>query len=87
MQFSHHRFEAPKGDFDLTIVFPNGKELLIQARPSNADVDYLGSLDIIFPDNQAITCWEGDNMKPAKGVRGAPEGRIAKQIVTELPPS
>ena len=33
--FTNHVFVAPDNDFDVTIVFPSGKDLTIQARPSN----------------------------------------------------
>lgn len=77
--------EVPEHDFDLIIRFPNGKEVVVQARPSNADVDYKGSLDIILPEDQAVTNWQGDDMEAAKPVRGQAHTRIAKQLVTELP--
>lgn len=84
-KFKSIQIDAPDHDFDLTIVWPNGEEITIQARPSNADVNYNGSLDIILPRNQAVTNWEGDEMKPAKSVHGQDETRLAKQLVMELP--
>lgn len=77
--------EAPDHDFDLVLRFPNGKEVTIQARPSNADLDYNGSLDIILPENAAVTNWSGDDMKPAKAVYKQAHTRLARQLVTELP--
>ena len=59
--------KIPAHDCDVTLIFPNGKQLIVQCRPSNAEGDYPGSLDIILPDNQWVTNWEGDEMKPAKG--------------------
>jgi hypothetical protein len=85
MKFKEIKVKLPRHDADVVIEFPGGKTLTIQARPSNADVNYNGSLDIILPDNQAVTNWEGDDMKPAKGVRGQACTRIAKQLVTDLP--
>ncbi len=85
-KFEEYEFVAPEHDFDVTIVFPSGKKVTIQARPSNADVNYNGSLDIILPKNQAVTNWSGDDMLPAKAVsKKSPEIRIAKQLVTDLP--
>lgn len=85
MKFTEYRYVAPDHDFDLVIVFPSGKEVLIQARPSNADMNYNGSLDIVLPNTQAVTNWDGDDMQPAKGVSKQPWTRLAKQLVTELP--
>lgn len=82
--FTEKRITMPNSDCDVVLAFPGGKELLIQARPSNADVGYNGSLDIILPDNQPVTNWEGDDMKAARSVRGQAHTRFAKQLVTEL---
>ena len=59
--------------------------MTIQARPSNADVNYNGSLDIILPDDQCVTNWKGDDMEAAPGIKGQAHTRKAKQLVTELP--
>lgn len=77
--------ELPKADCDVVIVFPGGDELLIQARPSNADTDYNGSLDIILPDDQEVCCWIGSEMTPAPAVGRQAHVRLAEQLVTELP--
>jgi hypothetical protein len=76
---------APDHDFDVVIKFPGGKNLTIQARPSNADINYNGSLDIILPDDDNVTCWRGDDMEPSVQVGNRPEVRLAKQLVMELP--
>lgn len=70
MKFTERRIKMPKHDADVVLVFPGGQELLIQARPSNADGDYPGSLDIVLPDDQAVTNWKGDDMANAPQVRG-----------------
>ena len=88
-EFKSIEVSLPKHDADVVILFPGGKKLTIQARPSNADTRmdgtiYNGSLDIILPENAFVTNWEGDEMAAApEGSR--PNVRIAKQLVTELP--
>lgn len=80
--------DLPAHDADVVIRFPGGKELLIQARPSNADVNYNGSLDIVLPDDTVVTNWRGDDMESAPEAfpgRGRPHERTAKQLVVELP--
>jgi len=84
MKFSEKKIKVPNHDCDLVLVFPSGKEITIQARPSNADVDYNGSLDIILPEDQVVTNWKGDNMEPAPASK-LPQCRKAKQLVMELP--
>lgn len=86
------RIELHKQDCDLIIVFPGGKTMTVQVRPSNADCGgyrkqpYNGSLDIILPKNQRVICWKGDDMKDAPAASGRREHeRLAKQLVTELP--
>lgn len=80
------RVAVPKADHDVVIVLPGGKELTVQLRPSNADVNYNGSLDIILPDDDVVTCWRGDDMEAApKGKGCRAHERLAKQLVTELP--
>lgn len=85
MKYKKKKVKIPNHDFDLVLTFHNGKEVIIQARPSNADVDYNGSLDIILPENMHVANWAGDEMKPAKAAHKHPEIRFAKQLVTELP--
>jgi hypothetical protein len=82
--FKTIRVEMPVHDADVVVVFPGGAEVLIQARPSNADVNYNGSLDIILPDDQVCVCSVGDDMEPAPEV-GRPNQRKMKQIWTDLP--
>lgn len=77
---------VPVHDCDVVLLFPSGKTVTIQCRPSNADLDYNGSLDVILPSNRVVTCWKGDNMEPSTAIRDSnQEIRLAKQIVTELP--
>ena len=85
--YQNFDIEAPTHDFDVTIRFPNGKTVQVQARPSNADVNYNGSLDFILPDNACVTCWIDDDMRDAPPFNGEdrPHERLAKQLVTELP--
>jgi hypothetical protein len=89
MQFIVIDVPVPAHDCDVVLRFANGRRVTVQCRPSNADVRYNGSLDIILPRNQPVTCWEGDHMKPAKPFRRRerrePETRVAKQLATELP--
>lgn len=84
-KFREVRVEMPDDrDSDVVLEFPGGSEVTIQARPSNADVDYNGSLDIILDRNRNVTNWEGDDMEPSMAV-GEESTRLAKQLVTELP--
>lgn len=88
MKFKTIRVELPKHDADVEIVFPGGKIVLVQARPSNADEGYNGSLDICLPDNTLVSNWHGDHMESAPPASDNPLGsheRIAKQLVIELP--
>jgi len=85
MKFKEINVNVPKHDCDVVITFPGGETLTVQLRPSNADVNYNGSLDIILPRDQWVTNWEGDDMQPAKGARRQACTRYAKQLVTDLP--
>jgi|GEM_PF-5610523 len=95
---SEFRVELPRWDADVIIVFPGGEEMVIQARPSNADVNHNGSLDIILPTDQVVTAWKGDDMEhaPARAVfakityperedREMDHVRVAKQLAMNLP--
>jgi len=85
-KFTEHPVLVPNHDCDVVLVFPNGETLTVQCRPSNADENYNGSLDIILWDNEAVTCWEGDDMKVAPPVsKGSQHERLAKQLVMTLP--
>lgn len=78
--------DVPKIDCDVMIKLPGGVDWIqVQLRPSNADTNYNGSLDVILPRNQAVTLWSGDDMQPSTAVEADPNTRIGKQIVTELP--
>lgn len=78
--------EMPKDDCDVTIRFPGGPELTIQARPSNANHSYNGSLDILLPKNQLVTSWIDSDMEesPAPDYRRQHE-RITMQMAMDLP--
>ena len=78
--------DVPKIDCDVMIKLPGGVDCIqVQLRPSNADTNYNGSLDVILPRDQAVTLWSGDSMQPSTAVEADPNTRIGKQIVTELP--
>ena len=77
--------DVPKIDCDVMSKLPGGVDWIqVQLRPSNADTNYNGSLDVILPRDQAVTCWYGDSMQPSQSTDD-PNTRIGKQIVTELP--
>lgn len=83
-KFTELTVEVPDHDCDITLQFPSGKDVVVQARPSNADTNYNGSLDIILHDNTHVICWYGDDMADApEGSR--PHERLCKQLCTELP--
>lgn len=82
--FKEIRVALPHHDADVILEFPGGPVVTIQARPSNAAEGYNGSLDIILPENQQVTNWEGDDMQPAKSEWQA-HALFAKQLVTTLP--
>lgn len=84
-KFTETKVKVPEHDSDVILQLPNGKEITIQFRPSNADTNYPGSLDIILPDNEDVTCWEGDDMKPAKKSGPQAHCRFAKQLMMTLP--
>lgn len=84
--YTQRTIKVPEIDCDFFLKFPSGKVVQIQCRPSNADVDYNGSLDIILPDNQYVINWKGDHMAPSKASsKKIPYERFAKQLCTELP--
>ena len=86
MDFKEIRVELPTIDADVVIVFPGGKEMVVQARPSNAEENYNGSLDIILPEDQLVLVWKGDDMEPSEApYPDSQESRIGKQFVTNLP--
>ena len=88
MRFEEKLVVMPNHDCDVVLEFPGGDRVVIQARPSNADVDYNGSLDFILPGNQGVTCWVGDDLEPAPQLnpgKARQHERIAKQLAMELP--
>jgi hypothetical protein len=83
--FSTQLIKIPENDCDIVLQFPSGKELHIQCRPSNADINYNGSLDIILPEDMSVTNWQGDDMHPAPLVNRRDKcTHFAKQLVLEL---
>ena len=84
--WSEVNVQVPDHDCDIHIKLTNGKTVTVQLRPSNADVNYNGSLDIILPEDTVVTCWEGDDMQAAKAVSARRQHeRMTKQLVLELP--
>jgi hypothetical protein len=89
--FSTETVHLPDHDCDVVLLFPNGKEVHIQIRPSNAEhyngFVYNGSLDVILPDNRAVYLYKDDDLEPAPqiNIKDHPHGRISKQIVCEIP--
>ncbi|RDJ34917.1 MAG: hypothetical protein DWQ19_08770 [Crenarchaeota archaeon] len=65
-KFTTQTVKMPENDCDVILQFPSGKEVLIQARPTNAEEDYDGSLDIILPEDMPVINWQGDDMEPAE---------------------
>lgn len=86
-KFTTKSIKLPKYDCDIELTFPSGKTITIQSRPSNADTDYDGSLDILLPDPQTVTCWQGDDMEPAPAYdkKNTHIRTNVSQIVLELP--
>lgn len=85
-KFATYHVDIPEHDCDLELRLSSGKMVVVQFRPSNADRNYNGSLDIILPENTCVTNWEGDDMQPALAAGpGRLHERIAKQLVLELP--
>lgn len=84
-KFKDIKVNLPKHDADITIKLPNEKLIVIQSRPSNAEPNrnYAGSLDIVFEENKNISCFVGDDLKPAPKCGRANE-RLTKQIITDL---
>jgi hypothetical protein len=83
-----HMVNVPEGDCDVILNLPSGKQVVVQLRPSNADTNYNGSLDIILPEDTLVACYIGDDLEPAPEaqlMRGRKHERRAKQLVMELP--
>lgn len=54
------------GQRPVRIKLPDGVDRIqVQLRPSNADTNYNGLLDVILPRDQAVTLWSGNDMQPA----------------------
>lgn len=82
---TEQRINIPNEDHDVILVGPDGQEITIQFRPSNADFDHSGSLDFILPKDQVVTCWIGDDMDAAPAFNGHQHIRRIKQMATDLP--
>jgi hypothetical protein len=86
MTFQEIKVEVPPTDCDIILQLPGGETVTVQCRPSNADVNYNGSLDIILPTNQHVECYMDDDLVSApQADADRPNVRLAKQIVTGLP--
>lgn len=84
-RFKNIVVKIPDADCDVELQFTSGKVLVIQCRPSNADTDYNGSLDIILPEDGIVCLWKGDDMEAAPKAGRYAHHRMAKQLVMELP--
>lgn len=71
----------PNQEMDVDLVFPNGKTMQLQYRLESP------SIDVCLPTECDVTCWQGDDMEPAKA---SPEFdghvRFAKQLVIDFDP-
>lgn len=77
---------VPDCDCDILLLFPrNRQKMTIQVRPSNADLNYAGSLDILLPEEQPVTMFLGEDMEPAEKVGNKEHVRTTDQITMELP--
>lgn len=85
--FHEHRISIAKAsDSDVVLRFPSGKEITIQVRYSNGDVNYEGSLDIILPKPTLVTNWVGVDMEPAQAPNPERQHeRTGSQLVLEIP--
>lgn len=79
--------DLPKHDTDVTLRLPNGQLMEVQFRVEQPSVDF------VLPEDCAVTNWQGDDMEPAKALRGKPgQGsmahvRLAKQLAIPLDPA
>ncbi len=85
MSYSYieHNIDLPAtSDVDVNLRLPNGRIMVVQYRIEG------GSIDICLPENTPVVNWQGDDMEPAIGLDGFPEGnvRMAKQLMIELDP-
>jgi len=69
----------PHHECDVNLRLPHGEVIALQYRLESP------SIDVVMPDNVAVTNWEGDDMQPAKSIKRA-HIRKAKQIVLDLFP-
>lgn len=78
-----HRIELGHRETDIDVVLPNGQLIQLQYRLMSP------SIDICLPKECRVTCWQGDDMEPAKpSGRGGHEYHIrdTKQLVIDLNP-
>jgi len=78
-KFTNKEVKIPSHDSDVNLILPNGRVIILQFRPSNADIDTNGSLDIILPECQDMVVYENDYLENSSCVNKV------KQITTELP--
>lgn len=85
-EFTEIHVATPANDCDIRIDLCTGDAIVVQVRPSNAGENYEGSLDIILPREMDVTCFEGDDLEPAKSPHPCmPHARFTKQLVMEIP--
>ena len=71
--------QLPDHDSDIVLRLPSGEEVELQFRTEGA------GLDVLLPENLAVTNWEGDDMMPAKQVGKQKHVLNAKQLFICLP--
>jgi hypothetical protein len=70
---------------DINIVLPSGKTIQVQYR--NYEGDHKGNgatVDFILPESTPVNVWQGEDMKPAKKVRGSESSYMGDQIAIVL---
>lgn len=63
---------------DITIVLPNGEEILVQYR--NYDKESGPSVDFILPTPMPVNCYRGTELKPAKPIKKSRNVLMADQL-------
>ena len=80
------KIHLPECDCDLVLVFPSGKEVQLEHRPSDSDDEYEGSFAVILPNNIDVVTYKGDNREPSStAFPGQEHFRTCKQIYFEIP--
>lgn len=79
--------DVPVTDCDVRLRFPGGKEeLVVQCRPSNADVGYNGSLDVYLTTPQRVASYRDGELTPTVPAHPLRQHeRVTQQLVMELP--